>query len=107
VGLAGDSTHLASNLSYIVVSKSSSNYMNNSSYIFFRLRAAGLLTLCRLVEGGPVPDGGAKSRFNLDRSLLTALLTDGGQRRTRSTSHAGRWLRPCRISPTCLATTRR
>src|SRR6266540_3204175 len=48
--------------------------MNNPSYIFFRLRAAGLLTLCRLVEGGPVPDRGAKSRFNLDRSLLTALI---------------------------------
>ena len=48
--------------------------MNNSAYIFFRLRAAGLLTLCRLVEGGPVPDGGARSRFQLDRSLLTALV---------------------------------
>ena len=30
--------------------------------------------MCRLVEGGPVPDRGAKSRFNLDRSLLTALV---------------------------------
>ena len=38
------------------------------------MRAAGLLTLCRLVEGGPVPDGGARSRFQLDRSLLTALV---------------------------------
>ena len=48
--------------------------MNNSSYIFFRLHAAGLLTLCRLVEGGLGPDGGARSRFQLDRSLLTALV---------------------------------
>ena len=48
--------------------------MNNSSYIFFRLRAAGLLSLCRLVEGGPGPDGGAKMRFQLDRSLLSALV---------------------------------
>src|SRR5207253_9120392 len=48
--------------------------MNTSSYIFFRLCAAGLLSLCRLVEGGPGPDGGAKSRFQLDRSLLTALV---------------------------------
>ena len=30
--------------------------------------------MCRLVEGGPVPDGGARSRFQLDRSLLTALV---------------------------------
>src|SRR6266540_2598433 len=48
--------------------------MNTSSYIFFRLRAAGLLSLCRLVEGGPSPDGGAKTRFQLDRSLLSALV---------------------------------
>src|SRR6266540_6161949 len=47
--------------------------MNTSSYIFFRLRAAGLLSLCRLVEGGPGPDGGARTRFQLDRSLLSAL----------------------------------
>ena len=48
--------------------------MNTSSYIFFRLRAAGLLSLCQLVEGGPDPDGGAKTRFQLDRSLLSALV---------------------------------
>ena len=48
--------------------------MNNSSFIFFRLRAAGLLSLCQLVEGGPSPDGGAKTRFQLDRSLLSALV---------------------------------
>src|SRR5947207_6933820 len=48
--------------------------MNTSSYIFFRLRAAGLLSLCRLIEGGSGPDRGAKTRFQLDRSLLTALV---------------------------------
>src|SRR6266508_1680156 len=48
--------------------------MNTSSYIFFRLRAASLLSLCRLIEGGPGPDGGAKMRFQLDRSLLSALV---------------------------------
>src|SRR5213596_2096578 len=48
--------------------------MNNSPYIFFRLRAAGLLTLCRLIEGGAGPDGGAKMRFQLDRSLLSSLV---------------------------------
>ncbi|WVZ71170.1 hypothetical protein U9M48_019789 [Paspalum notatum var. saurae] len=40
-----------------------------------RLRGAGLLTLARLVEGWPnEPDGGAKGRLWLDRSLLTALV---------------------------------
>src|SRR5438105_10885226 len=48
--------------------------MNTSSYIFFRLRAAGLLSLCRLIEGGSGPDGGAKTRFQLDRFLLSALV---------------------------------
>src|SRR5438128_8430450 len=48
--------------------------MNNSSFIFFRLHAISLLSLCRLVEGGPGPDGGAKTRFQLDRSLLSALV---------------------------------
>ena len=36
--------------------------------------AAGLLSLCRLVEGGSSPNGGAKTRFHLDRSLLSALV---------------------------------
>src|SRR6266540_6197177 len=48
--------------------------MNTSSYIFLRLRAAGLPSLCRLIEGGPGPDGGAKTRFQLDRSLLSVLV---------------------------------
>src|SRR5438105_11620487 len=39
----------------------------------FTLRAAGLLSLCRLVEGGPGADRGAKMRFQLDRSLLSEL----------------------------------
>src|SRR5438105_3140611 len=40
----------------------------------FTLRVASLLSLCRLVEGGPGADGGAKMRFQLDRSLLSALV---------------------------------
>src|SRR5579859_3104788 len=39
-----------------------------------RLHDAGLLTFCRLLEGGPDADGGAHSRFNLDKSLLTTLV---------------------------------
>ena len=38
------------------------------------MRAVDLLSLCRLVEGGPEADGGAKMRFQLDRSLLSALV---------------------------------
>src|SRR5438132_12404441 len=41
---------------------------------YFRLRGAGLLSFCRLVEGGFDTDGGAKTRFQLDRSLLFALV---------------------------------
>jgi hypothetical protein len=43
--------------------------------LFHRLRAAGLFTLARLVEGGPGEvDGGARKRIVPDRSLLTALV---------------------------------
>jgi len=39
------------------------------------LRGAGLLTIARLIEGWPnEPDGGAKGRLWVDRSLLTALV---------------------------------
>src|SRR5579859_1687976 len=47
-----------------------------------RLHDAGLLTFCRLLEGGPGADSGARTRFNLDRSLLTALVD-----RWRSETH--------------------
>jgi Plant mobile domain len=41
----------------------------------FRLRGAGLLTLCRLVEGGNVlPLDRERTKLHLDRSLLTALV---------------------------------
>ena len=40
-----------------------------------RLRGAGLLTLARLIEAWPnKPNGGAKGRLWIDRSLLTALV---------------------------------
>ena len=35
---------------------------------------ADLLSFCRLVEGGPGPDGGAKMRFQLDKYLLSTLV---------------------------------
>lgn len=39
------------------------------------MRGAGLLTIARLIEGWPnEPDGGAKGRLWVDRSLLTALV---------------------------------
>ena len=41
---------------------------------YFRLRGTGLLSFCRLVEGGFDADGGARTRFQLDRSLLSVLV---------------------------------
>ena len=40
---------------------------------YFRLRGAGLLTFCRLVEGF-VENEGARRKVTLDKSLLTALV---------------------------------
>ena len=44
-------------------------------YLSFRLHSAGLLTLARLVEGGPVGrDGRDRPRMVIDPSLITALI---------------------------------
>jgi len=41
----------------------------------FRLRGAGLLTFCRLVEGGPIGrHGRGRPRLMIDNSLITALV---------------------------------
>jgi Plant mobile domain len=41
----------------------------------YRLHGAGLLTVARLLEASPEePDGGAKSRIWVDKSLLSALV---------------------------------
>ena len=43
----------------------SSVFLCFDNFVYCRLRGSGLLTLCRLVEGGPI---------QLDRSLLTAFV---------------------------------
>ena len=40
----------------------------------YRLRAARLLTLCRLVQASHEDDGGARTRMQIDRALLSALV---------------------------------
>ncbi|WVZ61673.1 hypothetical protein U9M48_011510 [Paspalum notatum var. saurae] len=50
-------------------------YLELDNHWIKRLRGAGLLTFCRLVEGGPVGrHGRARPRMMIDNSLITALV---------------------------------
>lgn len=44
-------------------------------FVYYRLREAGLLAFCRMIQGGQEhADGGASYRMRVDKALLTALV---------------------------------